>query len=368
MTERLDVVVVGAGVVGLAVARALALSNREVLVLERHRLIGSETSSRNSGVIHSGIYYPANSLKAKFCVRGRELLYAYCDAQGIAYRRCGKIIVAQEAQVPALRELERKGRVNGVDDLQWLTGIEVRALEPNVRCAAGLMSPSTGVVDAHSYMTALHGDLEAHGGNVVFDSRVVSAAVRGNSILVRVRNGSEDIDLECGLLINSAGLQAADLLRNIDGYPAEKLHRAYYAKGNYFSCTGAKPFRHLMYPMPNEAGLGVHATLDLDGTIRFGPDVEWIDSSDDYQVDAARALPFYEAIREYWPGLVDGALQPAYAGIRPKLVGPGSTAADFIVESSRDHGIAGLISLLGIESPGLTSSLAIAEHVVQLAR
>ncbi len=354
--------VVGAGVVGLAVARALALAGREVIVVERHRLPGQETTSRNSGVIHSGIYYPKDSLKAKLCVRGRELLYDFCQARDIAHSRCGKVIVAQEAQVPGLKALEQKGLANGVTDLAWLSAAQVRELEPEVRCAAGLWSPSTGVIDVHEYVTTLIADLEAHGGTVVYGAELRDVAVTPGGFEVTVAsNGSADA-FDCRNLVNSAGLAAVDLLRRIRGYPERRLRRAYFAKGNYFACHGVRPFRHLVYPMPGDAGLGVHATLDLDGSTRFGPDVQWIDEPD-YDVDATRAASFYAAIREYWPGMPDGCLQPGYAGVRPKLVGEGAAAADFVVEGAESHGVAGLVNLLGIESPGLTSSLALAEEV-----
>lgn len=354
--------VVGAGVVGLAVARALALAGREVIVVERHRLPGQETTSRNSGVIHSGIYYPKDSLKAKLCVRGRELLYDFCQARDIAHSRCGKVIVAQEAQVPGLKALEQKGLANGVTDLAWLSAAQVRELEPEVRCAAGLWSPSTGVIDVHEYVTTLIADLEAHGGTVVYGAELRDVAVTPGGFEVTVAsNGSADA-FDCRNLVNSAGLAAVDLLRRIRGYPERRLRRAYFAKGNYFACHGVRPFRHLVYPMPGDAGLGVHATLDLDGSTRFGPDVQWIDEPD-YDVDATRAASFYAAIREYWPGMPDGCLQPGYAGVRPKLVGEGAAAADFVIEGSETHGMAGLVNLLGIESPGLTSSLALAEEV-----
>ncbi len=357
-----DVMVIGAGVVGLAVARALALAGREVIVVERHRLPGQETSSRNSGVIHSGIYYPKGSLKARLCVQGREMLYAFCSERGVAHSRCGKVIVAQEKQLGALKALEQKGLANGVTDLAWLSSAEVRDLEPEVRCAAGLWSPSTGIVDVHEFITALVADIEGQGGTVVYGTELQSVSRANNAFVATVSDGSQTDEFECRTLINSAGLNAIDLLRRIEGYPAEQLRTAWFAKGNYFVCHGARPFRHLVYPMPNEAGLGVHATLDLDGTTRFGPDVEWIPAVN-YDVDAARAAGFYAAIREYWPGLADGALQPGYAGIRPKLVGDGVAAADFVIEDSGTHHLPGLINLLGIESPGLTSSLALAETV-----
>jgi L-2-hydroxyglutarate oxidase LhgO len=366
-TDKVDSIVVGAGVVGLAVARALALAGDEVIVVERHPRIGEETSSRNSGVIHSGIYYPKDSLKARLCVRGRELLYGYVRRRGIAHLKCGKLIVAQAAQLPALEALRARAIANGVDDLELLTGDRVRTLEPEVRCAAGLLSPSTGIVDVHEYMNALLADIESAGGQVVTRTRLVRASATGSGLTAHLDCDGEPLVMSCSTLVNSAGLEAVSLLERLDGYPAARLRAAHFAKGNYFVCHGRKPFKHLVYPMPNEAGLGVHATLDLDGTTRFGPDVEWVEQLD-YQVDAKRGESFYAAIREYWPTLPDGALQPGYAGIRPKLVGADAKAADFVVESAEDHGVAGLINLLGIESPGLTSSLALAELVTALAR
>lgn len=368
--DSTDVVVIGAGIVGLAIARALADAGRETLVLERHSRPGQETTSRNSGVIHSGIYYPTGSLKARLCVRGRDLLYAYCSEHRIAHRRCGKLIVAAASQTAALEALQQKAAANGVDDLVMLDADAARALEPNVRCAAALLSPSTGIVDVHELLLAYLGELESHGGILVLQSSVEEARVVRDGFILRVQSGASDGDLHsselhCGHLINCAGLSALDLLLRVHGYPRERWRRPYYAKGNYFVCQGIKPFQRLVYPMPNTAGLGVHATLDLDGTTRFGPDVQWVEQPE-YDVDPARAPAFYAAIREYWPSLPDGTLQPGYAGIRPKLVGPDAHAADFEIESMREHGVPGLINLLGIESPGLTASLAIGEFVAQM--
>jgi L-2-hydroxyglutarate oxidase LhgO len=357
-----DCVVIGGGVIGVAVARALARNGRETLVLERHGRPGEETSSRNSGVVHSGIYYPLNSLKARFCVRGRELLYAFCREFDVAHRKPGKLIVAQADQMDALRALHRRAIANGVDDLRWLGADEVSALEPEVRCEAALLSPSTGIVDVPEFITALIAGLEAAGGTVSYRSSAVTARPFDGGFEVDIRSGDEDVTLRTRCIVNSAGLHALDMARRIGGGDAARLPVARFAKGNYFSCSGRAPFTHLVYPMPNSAGLGVHATLGLDSSVRFGPDVEWVDSLD-YDVAPARAGSFYAAIREYWPGLRDGALQPAYAGIRPKLVGPGDAATDFVIEDETVHGVPGLVNLLGIESPGLTSSLAIAEHV-----
>ena len=365
MTDRVEVVVLGAGVVGLAVARALALAGREVIVVERNAAAGEETSARNSGVIHSGIYYPAGSLKAELCVRGRELLYAYCDARGIAHRRCGKLIVGQSGQLARLEALRDKGRANGVDDLQWLEPVDVRALEPEVRCAAALWCPSTGIIDVHDYLASLAADIEAAGGAIVTRSVVESVTPRGRGFALTIDSGGRRDEVECDVLVNAGGLAAIAIAASIAGYPA-CLHRpTVLAKGNYFALRGASPFSHLVYPLPNEAGLGIHATLDLDGRVRFGPDVEWVNEIS-YHVDARRADSFYDAIREYWPSLAAGTLAPDYAGIRPKLVGAGAAAADFLIEGTATHGLDGLINLLGIESPGLTASLALAERVAAM--
>jgi L-2-hydroxyglutarate oxidase LhgO len=360
--DSADVLVVGAGVVGLSVARALALTGLEVIVIERHRRVGEETSSRNSGVIHSGIYYPTGSAKARLCVRGRDLLYAYCVEKGIAHQRCGKIIVAQESEVSKLEQLAQRAAANGVTDLAALDERQVHDLEPHIRCAAGLLCPSTGIIDVHEFMTALHGDLESAGGSLVFDTELIAAECSAGKVLAQLRTGNETARIECAWLINAAGLQAVDLLWHITTFPETAIPPRYFAKGNYFDCLGAAPFRRLVYPMPASAGLGIHATLDLAGKVRFGPDVEWVDELD-YEVDAARAVSFYEAIRTYWPGLKDGTLAPSYAGIRPKIAGRREPAADFRIDTPREHGVGGLINLLGIESPGLTASLAIGELI-----
>ncbi len=366
MDDQLDAVVIGAGIVGLAVARALALRGRAVLVLERHALPAQETSSRNSGVIHSGIYYPASSLKARLCVAGRARLYEFMEHRGVAHRRCGKLIVAQEGQQRALELLQRQALQNGVTDLVALSGAGVRDYEPALRCAAGLWCPSTGIVDVHELAQALIADLEAAGGTIAYRTVVQSARVGTGAARLLCLGGDEPVEIESALLVNAAGLAAVELLRRFAGYPAPLLRTAWFAKGNYFSLAGAKPFRHLVYPMPDEAGLGIHATLDLDGATRFGPNVEWVDRPE-YAVDPRKADEFYGSIRSYWPDLADGALQPGYAGVRPKLVGPGAKAADFVIEGPEVHGCAGLVNLLGIESPGLTSCLAIGEYVASLA-
>lgn len=362
MAERVDCVVIGAGVVGLAVARALAMRGRETLVLEAENAIGTGTSSRNSEVIHAGIYYPPGSAKARLCVAGKQLLYPYCEARGIEHRRCGKLIVAaDQEQVNALEKIEATARANGVHDLRWLTAGEAKAMEPALSCVAALLSPSTGIIDSHGFMLALQGDLEDAGGTVAFRAPVRRGRHGPRGILLEA--GSDDLlELEARIVVNSAGLDAQQVARSIEGVPAESIPAATYAKGNYYVLQGKAPFRHLIYPTPEPGGLGVHLTLDLAGQARFGPDVEWIEKLD-YTVNPARAERFYRAIRSYWPGLPDGALLPGYAGIRPKLSGPGAAAADFLIQGSDAHGVSGLINLYGIESPGLTAALALAERV-----
>jgi L-2-hydroxyglutarate oxidase LhgO len=364
--ERVDAVVIGAGVVGLAVARSLALAGREVIVLEAAEGIGTETSSRNSEVIHAGIYYPAGSLKARFCVAGKQALYRYCVERGIPHRRCGKLLVAtHESQLGKLHAIKSQADANGVTDLQLLTGNEARAMEPELRCIAAYFSPSTGIVDSHAFMLALQGDAEAAGAMIAFKSPLERAHVAAEGIALEV-GGSEPMEVLVGTLINAAGLHAPRVATAIEALPRASIPPAYYAKGNYYSLTGRSPFSRLVYPMPNEAGLGVHISIDLGGQARFGPDVEWIDRID-YDVDPRRADAFYAAIRDYWPGLKDGQLAPGYAGIRPKIVGPKDKAADFVVQGPRDHGVTGLVNLYGIESPGLTAALAIADYVCELA-
>jgi L-2-hydroxyglutarate oxidase LhgO len=364
-SATVDCVVVGAGVVGLAVARALALAGREVMVLEKERWIGSETSSRNSEVIHAGIYYPKNSLKARFCVAGKRQLYAYCAERGIAHRRLGKLIVAcNEAEVAVIEGVRQRAEANGVGDLEWLGGNELRALEPALAAVGAYFSPSTGIIDSHGLMLAYQADLEAAGGMVVMRAPVLSGRVVEEGFALEV-GGAEPMTLRCRSLVNSAGIHAPALARAIAGLPPQKVPRAWFCRGVYFTLAGRSPFRHLIYPVPEAAGLGVHLTLDLGGQARFGPDVEWIDGID-YTVDPRRGDRFYAAIRHYWPGLPDGALQPGYAGIRPKISGPAEPAADFRIDGPAEHGVPGLVNLYGIESPGLTASLAIAGAVAAL--
>lgn len=368
-TEQVDVVVIGAGVIGLAVARAFAIAGRDVMVLEREASIGMGTSSRNSEVIHAGIYYPTGSLKALLCVQGRKALYAYCQQRGVPHRNCGKLIVANtSSQLAALPDIMTKAAANGVDDLVLLTREQVRSMEPQLECVGALHSPSTGIVDSHALMLALQGDLEHLGGLVVCHSGVRELAVTLQGIEVESFDGTR---LMARTVVNAAGLQACDLARKTRGLDARGLPKAWYAKGNYFTLSGRSPFTHLIYPAPEPhahlAGLGVHLTLDLGGQARFGPDVQWTSSADDLQVDPSRADAFYGEVRRYWPGLPSGSLQPGYAGIRPKISGPHEPAADFWVHGPADHGVPGLINLFGIESPGLTSCLALADHVVAVS-
>lgn len=364
--DRIDCVVVGAGVVGLAAARRLAQTGLEVIVIEAAEDIGTGTSSRNSEVIHAGIYYPAGSLMARMCVSGKQLLYAYCDDHGVPYRRCGKLIVATaDDEAGKLASIKAHAEANGVGDLQTLSGDEARALEPALNCVGALLSPSTGIVDSHAYMLALRGDTEAAGGALAFHAPLLRAQSVTDGFVLEV-GGEAPMTIGCRLLINAAGLNAPAVARTIEGMPADRIPTAYYAKGNYFSCSARAPFSHLIYPVPEPGGLGVHLTIDLGGQAKFGPDVEWVDEID-YAVDPARSERFYPAIRRYWPSLPDGALMPSYAGIRPKIVPPAVARQDFVIQGPQDHGVAGLINLFGIESPGLTSSLAIADEVARIA-
>jgi L-2-hydroxyglutarate oxidase LhgO len=360
----IECVVVGAGVVGLTVARALARSGREVILVEAGEGIGVGISSRNSEVIHAGIYYPSGSLKAQMCVEGKQRLYAYCDERGVDYQRLGKLIVAtDDGQCAALRTLLEQGPRNGVDDLQWLDAEQARELEPAVSCVSALWSPSTGIVDSHALMLALQADAEASGTSLVFHTPLASARCTEQGFDLQM-GGAQPMALSCRELINCAGLSAPEVASRIKGLPSQHVPEARLCKGSYFSFSGRAPFRHLVYPAPESAGLGVHMTLDLGGQARFGPDVEWIDHVD-YRVDPRRANGFYEAIRRYWPALPDNSLQPAYSGIRPKITGPTEPAADFVISGPAEHGVPGLVNLFGIESPGLTSCLALADRVVE---
>ncbi len=364
--EHVECIVVGAGVVGLAVARALARRGREVLVLEAQSSIGTGVSSRNSGVIHAGIYYAHGSLKAQLCVPGRDLLYRFCVEHGVAHRRVGKLIVATDArQLPGLRQLAARAHANQVRDLAFLSAAEVAAMEPAVRCAGALLSPSTGIVDAHELMLALQGDAEAHGALVALGARCVGGAATGNRLRVDV-GGPAPVEIDCRVLVNAAALGAQQVAGGIEGLPAHTIPRRYLAKGNYFQLVGRSPFTRLVYPLPDDAWLGVHVGLDLAGRCRFGPDIHWVDDLD-YDVDESQMAAFYHSIRRYWPRLPDGALAADYAGIRPKLYPRGAPACDFLIQTREQHGVAGLVNLYGIESPGLTSSLAIGERVADLA-
>ena len=364
--EKIECVVIGAGVVGLAVGRALALRGHEVLVLEAESAIGTGISSRSSEVIHSGIYYPPGSAKARLCVEGRHRLYKYCEAHGILVRRYGKLIVAtDEAQLSTLKVLKDTAHSNGVDDIQWIDAEEATRLEPALRCSGALLSPSTGVVDTHSFMLSLQGEIESAGGTVVCCTPVLGGRHVGGMTCLLTRSGDDEIEIWASIVINSAGLHAQQLARKLR-VPEQTIPPVHYAKGNYFALSGRSPFKRLIYPVPEPGGLGIHLTLDLAGRARFGPDVEWIEDLD-YSVDPCRATHFYREIRRYWGALPAGALQPAYAGIRPKLFAAGAPAADFLVQGPEVHGMNGLINLYGIESPGLTSSMAIAEHVANTA-
>ena len=363
--DHIDCVVIGAGVVGLAVARALAQAGREVVVLEAEGAIGTGTSSRNSEVIHAGIYYAKGSLKARLCVAGKAALYDYCAGHHVPYRRCGKLIVAtDESQRATLESIRAQAASNGVDDLRLLTRADVRALEPELDVVAALLSPSTGIVDSHALMLALQGDAEAAGAMFAFESPVRGGSVEGGVIELDV-GGSEPARWRVETVVNSAGLHAQRVAARLDGLAPAAVPPTYYAKGNYFALGKRANFSHLIYPVPEAAGLGVHLTLDLAGQVKFGPDVEWIGQID-YPVDPARGDAFYAAVRKYWPALPDGSLHADYAGIRPKLGGPGESASDFRIDGAERHGVAGLVNLFGIESPGLTASLAIAGEVVRL--
>jgi len=360
--ERVECVVVGAGVVGLALARRLAMDGREVVILEAEDRFGTGISSRNSEVIHAGIYYAPGSLKARLCVEGNRALYAYCQRRGVAHARCGKLIVATEpAQMAALEQIQAKARANGVEELRWLDRVEACRLEPRLRCVAALFSPSTGIVDSHGLMKALLQDAEASGASLILRSPFLRGRAAPGGLELEV-GGAEPMELRAEHVFNCAGLQAQAVAASIEGLRTDTLPPLRLAKGNYYGLAGQAPFTHLVYPVPEAAGLGVHLTLDLGGQARFGPDVEWVDRPD-YGVDPARAEAFYGAIRRYWPELPEGALQPAYAGIRPKLQGPGDPVVDFLLQGPECHGVPGLVNLLGIESPGLTACLALAEHL-----
>jgi L-2-hydroxyglutarate oxidase LhgO len=369
--ENIDAVVIGAGAVGLAVARGLALAGREVVLLEQEADIGTGISARNSEVIHAGMYYPAGSLKARLCVTGRRLLYAYCEERGIPHRRCGKFIVAtDDGELPALARILDAGAANGVEELSILAGEEARRMEPALACVAALHSPVTGIIDSRAYMLSLQGDAERAGAMLALKSPVLGGCIAADGIALDI-GGDAPMRALARSVVNCTGLHAPALARRLAGLDQRHIPSAYFARGNYFSLAGRAPFSRLVYPAPETAGLGVHLTLDLGGQARFGPDVEWLDGigkPDDYRVDPARSSSFYAAIRRYWPALPDGALQPAYAGIRPKLHAPGEPARDFLISGPEEHGVPGLVNLFGIESPGLTASLAIANAVTDMLR
>ena len=359
--DELDVVVVGAGLVGLAVARALALAGREVVILEAEDAIGTHTSSRNSEVIHAGIYYPKGSLKARACVEGKRLLYEYCESHGVPYRNCGKLIVATDAsQEKELLSIRKKAHDNGVTDVDFVSNQTIHEWEPELSCVAGLHSPSTGIIDSHALMLAYLGDAESRGAALALKSPILGGEVTGGGIVVH----TNDTTLKTGVLVNSAGLRAPSVAATIEGFEKKFIPGEFYAKGNYYSLARKSPFSRLVYPVPEPGGLGVHVTLDLAGQARFGPDVEWVDRIA-YEVDPRRAERVYAAIRRYWPGLPDGALLPGYAGIRPKTAGPNAAAPDFEIQGPAKHGVPGLVHLFGIESPGLTASLSLAKAVLR---
>jgi L-2-hydroxyglutarate oxidase LhgO len=368
--DHVDCIVAGAGVIGLAIARGMARRGMDTLILEAENAIGTGTSSRNSEVIHAGIYYPAGSLKARFCVAGREKLYRYCEERAVPHARRGKLIVATDAeQEPVLASIRANASACGAGDLTPLTATEARGLEPRLRCTAALLSPATGIIDSHALMLALLGDAEEHGAALSLNTRIVAGRierVEGSRIVLDTvdSTSSERFEVATTRFVNAAGLGATALAGSLDGLDPQFVPKLRYAKGNYFSVAGRAPFSRLVYPVPEPGGLGVHLTLDLYGVARFGPDVEWTDQLD-YRVDPARGERFYNEIRKYWPDLADGGLQPAYSGIRPKLSGPGEANADFVIQDAAVHGVEGLVNLFGIESPGLTSSLAIADHVAQ---
>jgi L-2-hydroxyglutarate oxidase LhgO len=369
--DAVDVVVVGAGVVGLACARALALAGHEVLVLEREGLYGSGISARNSEVVHAGLYYPAGSLKAQLCVRGRELLLAYCEARGVGHRRCGKLVVAtSHAERPALQALLARGQANGVEGLQQIGADAARRLEPALACVDAIHSPASAIVDAHGLMTALLGDAQNAGALLALNTPLIGTEPDHGGWRLRT-GGSEPFTLLCRWVVNAAGLGAQTVARAMAGFPAASVPTQHLARGHYFVLAGRSPFARLMYPMPVDGGLGIHLTLDLGGQARFGPDVEWLpegtpEAGIPYAVDARRAGAFEADVRRYWPALPASALAPAYTGVRPKLSGPGEAAADFVIAGPQQHGVAGVVQLFGIESPGLTACLAIAEHVATL--
>ncbi|CAN3991688.1 NAD(P)/FAD-dependent oxidoreductase [Methylocystis bryophila] len=358
-------IIAGAGVVGLAAARALGGAGLSVLAIESAAGIGTGISSRNSEVIHAGLYYPPASLKAELCRQGAEMLYRYCEARGVECKRLGKLVVAADpSQEAKLDAIARNARGSGVRDLVALDGAEARQLEPDLRCHCAILSPSTGIIDSHGLMLALQGDAEAQGVSFAFNARIEGGALEKGRVVLHIRDraSGESLSLRAKTFVNAAGLGATAIARAIEGFPSDAVPPFHLARGCYFALPGRAPFRRLIYPIPVAGGLGVHLTLDLAGQARFGPDVEWIEQ-ESYEVDPRRADAFYAEIRRYWPDLAEGALLPAYAGIRPKISGPGEPAADFRIDGPQEHGAASVINLFGIESPGLTASLAIGELV-----
>jgi len=368
--EQVDCVVIGAGVVGLAVAREMALQGRETILLEREGSFGTISSARNSEVIHAGIYYPKDSLKAKLCVEGNRLLYEYCRTHQVGTQAYGKLIVADETQINDLQAILYKAQNNGVPEIKMISGEEAKQLEPKLKCSAAILSASTGIVDSHAYMLSLLGGFEDAGGMIAYHSPLMSANPIGHSAEGGFElsiGGPDGMQLQTKLLINCAGMSAPAIAQKIEGLNKDQIPQAYFAKGNYFSLSGKSPFTHLIYPIPEPGGLGVHLTLDMGGQAKFGPDVEWLDIQNeghvDYTVDPKRGESFYEAVRRYWPELKDNSLQPDYSGVRAKIVPPNSPAGDFCFNAPQDHGLQGLYNLYGFESPGLTSSIAIARYL-----
>ena len=362
--ENVECTVIGAGVIGLAIARALALQGHEVIILESESIIGSATSSRNSEVIHAGIYYGTESLKAKLCVEGKVALYDYCKNHGIPFKRCGKMIVAtNEGQIERLKALQRKATANNVTDLIWQDKKTTLDMEPELNAVASILSPSTGLIDSHALMLSYQGEAEANGAVIAYNTPVLNGEIIDKGMLLNV-GGKAPMTIESKMVFNCGGLNAQKITASLKGFPSEHIPETHYAKGNYFALNDKNPFTHLIYPIPEEAGLGVHLTIDLGGQAKFGPDVEWIDTID-YNVNPLRGKKFYRAIRDYWPGLRDDTLIPSYSGIRPKLKGQGNPPMDFIFSGPSTHGVQGLVNLYGIESPGLTASLLIADLAIR---
>jgi L-2-hydroxyglutarate oxidase LhgO len=364
---QIDCVVAGAGAIGLAIARELAQAGREVIILEAEEAFGRGVSSHSSEVIHAGMYYVPGTLRARLCVEGKWMLYDFIRKHNVAHTNCGKLIVAHDdSEIPTLERIMKTGEINGVDDMTLISGDAARKLEPQLAGVAAILSPSTGMMDSHGLMLALLGEAENAGATLALRSPVMAGRVGGKQIGIDV-GGAEPMTIGCNLFVNSTSLNAPSVARALEGLDEKHIPQAYYDKGSYFSMAGKAPFSHLVYPCPVTGGLGVHLTVDVGGQARFGPDVEWVDKPD-YEVDPKRAEDFYALVRRYWPGLPDGALQPAYAGVRPKIVPPGSATQDFRIDGPDQHGVPGLVNLFGIESPGLTSSLALGRFVGDLIK